>query len=57
VGPAVSHLTYCSIPRLIVQPRFGFPVSSPEELRVRWRERPLSAKGGNMGEKLPINLA
>jgi hypothetical protein len=56
-GPAVSRLMYCSLPRLIVQPRFSFPLSSPEALHVRWRDRPLSAKGGTMGEKWRINLA
>jgi hypothetical protein len=51
VGPAVPRLMYCSLPRLIVLTPLWFPLSSPEELHIRWRERPLSAKGGTMGEK------
>jgi hypothetical protein len=52
VVPAGPRLMHCSLPRLIALTlHFGFPLSSPESLRVRWRERPLSAKGGIMGEK------
>jgi hypothetical protein len=42
---------------LLYEPRFSFPLLSPGALHVRWRDRPLSAKGGTMGEKCPINLA
>jgi hypothetical protein len=54
VGPAESLLTHCSPPRLIVLTPLYFPCSSPEALHVRRRERPLSAKGGIMGEKWPV---
>jgi hypothetical protein len=37
--------TYCD------NPAFWFRRSSPEALHVRRRKRPLSAKGGSMGEK------
>jgi hypothetical protein len=57
VGPAVTHRMYCMLHGLIVQPHFSFPISSPGALHVRWRERPLSAKSGTIGEKCPINLA
>jgi hypothetical protein len=43
-------------PGLLYNPRFSFPLSSPEALHVNWRERPLSEKGGNMGEKCPIKF-
>src|SRR5215468_569695 len=48
---------YCSLHRLIVQPRFRFPCSSPEALHISRRERPLLAKGGIMGEKCPIKFS
>jgi hypothetical protein len=38
-------------------PCFSFPLSSPGVLHVRWHERPLSAKGGTMGEKCLIKLS
>jgi hypothetical protein len=43
--------TYCT------DPRFSFPLSSPEALHVNQRERPLSAKGGTMGEKCPTKFS
>jgi hypothetical protein len=33
------------------------PLSSPEALHVNWRERPLLAKGGTMGEKCLIKFS
>jgi hypothetical protein len=43
--------TYCT------NPAFSFPLSSQEALHVNLRERPLSAKGGTMGEKHPIKFS
>jgi hypothetical protein len=51
--PNALQLTeaYCA------NPRFWFPRSSLEALYVRRRERPLSAKGGTVGEKGPIKFS
>jgi hypothetical protein len=57
VGPAESHLMHYSLPMFIVLTPLLVPRSSPEALHVRWRERPLSAKGGSMGEKWPIKFS
>jgi hypothetical protein len=57
VGPAVTHRMYCSLSWLIVLTRFSFPLSSPEAYHVNQRERPLSAKGGTIGEKYPIKFS
>jgi hypothetical protein len=57
VGPAVTRRMYCSFSRLIVLYPLYFPLSSPEALHVNRRERPLSAKGGTMGEKCPIKFS
>jgi hypothetical protein len=52
VGPAVTHRMYCSLPRLIVQPRFS-PPSSPEALHIRRHEMPLLAR--NVRSNLAYN--
>jgi hypothetical protein len=57
VEPVVTHRMYCNLSRLIVQPRFSFPLSSPEALHVNRRKRPLSAEGGTIGEKFPIKFS
>jgi hypothetical protein len=36
---------------------FSFPLSAPEALHVNRRDRPLSAKGGTIGEKCPIKFS
>jgi hypothetical protein len=41
----------------LYEPHFSFHLSSPGALHVRWHDGPLSAKGGTMGEKCPINLS
>jgi hypothetical protein len=51
VGLAETRLTHCSIPRLIVFNPVLVPRSSPEAFHVEQLQRPLSAKGGIMGEK------
>jgi hypothetical protein len=42
---------------LLYEPRFIFPLSSPEANHVKRCERPLSPKGGTMGEKCPIKFS
>jgi hypothetical protein len=42
---------------LLYEPRFSFPLSSPEALNVNRRERPLSAKVGTMGDKCQIKFS
>jgi hypothetical protein len=42
---------------LLYQPRFSFPLLSPEALHVNRHERPLSVEGGTMGEKCPIKFS
>jgi hypothetical protein len=42
---------YCTNPVLVS------PFSSPEALHFNRRERPLSAKGGTIGEKCPIKFS
>jgi hypothetical protein len=36
---------------------FWFPRLSPEAVHVKWRERPLSAKGGTIGQKWPVKFS
>jgi hypothetical protein len=43
---------YCTNPAVI-----PLPPSSPEALHIRRRDRPLLARGGNMGEKCPIKFS
>jgi hypothetical protein len=57
VGSAVTHRIYCSLLRLIVLTPVSFPLSSPEALLIRRRERPLLAGGSTMGEKCPIKFS
>jgi hypothetical protein len=56
VGPAVLRLMYCRLPRLILLNPLWFPLSGPEMLHVKWRERPLTVKDRTMGEQLPISF-
>jgi hypothetical protein len=57
VGPAETRIKHRNPQRFIVLNPILVPRSTPEALHVEWRERPLLAKGGIMGEKWPVKYS